>query len=266
MDTINNYLKKFSLDNELYNYILNLDVMSLQISALDNFCAEDNFQYVKDIDFSLLDRKEKHVIKVGLKKYIKLLKKLKKTNDFLAYKEFDEGDNIIIKPFIMDKNFKGCHYILKMNKTSLYIELYDDEDSVMVFSVYYEEGYFKLIFRDNVFIKDHDKVYYKGKEYIDKNDNFIEYRNYDNYQILNQLIDLGDDKISKLTNIGNPLKTLNSLYVENHQFDFTIFTEFNGIIEVIKFNIFTDNFFIVRDDVILRYKNYKLKYKNLIDE
>lgn len=33
MDTINNYLRKFSLDNELYNYILNLDVMSLQISA-----------------------------------------------------------------------------------------------------------------------------------------------------------------------------------------------------------------------------------------
>jgi len=50
--------------------------MSLQISALDNFCAEDNFQYVKDIDFSLLDRKEKHAIKVGLKKYIKLLKNL----------------------------------------------------------------------------------------------------------------------------------------------------------------------------------------------
>jgi len=47
----------------------------------------------------------------------------------------------------------------------------------MVFSVYYEEGYFKLIFRDNVFIKDHDKVCYKGKEYIDKNDNFIECRN-----------------------------------------------------------------------------------------
>lgn len=218
MDTINNYLRKFSLDNELYNYILNLDVMSLQISALDNFCAEDNFQYVKDIDFSLLDRKEKHAIKVGLKKYIKLLKNLKKTNDFLAYKEFDEGDNIIIKPFIMDKNFKGCHYILKMNKTSLYIELYDDEDSVMVFSIYYEEGYFKLIFRDNVFIKDHDKVCYKGKEYIDKNDNFIECRNYDNYQILNQLFDLDDDKISKLTIIGNPLKTLNTLYVENHQF------------------------------------------------
>ena len=61
MDTINNYIRKFSLDNELYNYILNLDVMSLQISALDNFCAEDNFQYVKDIDFSLLDRKEKSI-------------------------------------------------------------------------------------------------------------------------------------------------------------------------------------------------------------
>lgn len=266
MDTINKFLKKFHLDDELYDYIYNLDVMCLPISFLDNCFIDNKIQFIKDINFSLFKKKEIKIIKQSIKTYLKLLIKLKKRNDFIAYKEFIKQDNIIIKPFIIDKNYKGCHYLIKMNDDNIYIELYDDEDNEVVFSLYFEEKYFKLIFRNMIFIKDHEKVFYKNKEYIDNDNNFIEINYFKINQVFNQLLDLGDDNISKLILVGNPFKTLNTICLENIKYDFKITIEFNEIKIIIKFNIFTDNFFIIQNDAILRIKNYKLKYKNLINE